>query len=87
MLPIECCFFLHSFFVVWSLELASEIFHDFLLIILAGKTRFQLSSPGQNSRKNTVAIDARLERNLASRKGILVTKNARSGVKEFAAGM
>ena len=69
------------------LELASEIFHDFSHIILAGKTRIQLSSPGRNSRKNTIAIDARLERNLAWRKGNLVTKNARSGVKEFATGM
>ena len=67
--------------------MASEFFHDFLLMILAGKTRIQLSSPGRNLRKNTVAIDARLERNLASRKGNLVTMNARSGVTEFATGM
>lgn len=44
-------------------------------------------SAGRNSRKNTVARDARMEKNLASRKGNFVTENARSGVKEFATGM
>ncbi len=63
----------------------------FLLMILAGKSRghraYRPKLNGRNSRKNTVAIDTRLERNLASRKGNLVTKNARSRVKEFATGM
>ena len=56
-------------------------------MISAGKTRIQLSVQGRNSRKNTVAIDARLERNLESRERNLVTKGAHSGMKEFATGI
>ena len=59
----------------------------FSLMILAGKSWTQPLSTRSNSRKNTVARDARLERNLASLKSNLVTENARLGVKEFATGM
>ena len=65
--------------ILWSLELASEVFHDFFaifsLMILAGKIRLQPSLQGRNSRKNTVARDARLERNFAPRKGISISRD------------
>lgn len=47
---------------------------------LLGKTRFQLGEIPEGAR-------SRLERNLEWRKGNFVTKDARSGVKEFATGM
>lgn len=34
-----------------TMESASEFFHDFSFMILAGKTRIRLSFPGRNSRK------------------------------------
>ena len=65
-------------------ELASErLFVIFSLMILAGTIRIQLSLQGQNSERTR----SRLERNLESRKGNLVTKNARSGMKEFVSGI
>ena len=70
--------------VLWSLELASEFFHDFFAYDFGGEDS---DSAGRNSRKNTVAKDAQLARILESRKGNLVTGDARSGVKKFATGM
>ena len=75
--------------------MALDFFHNFSLIILVGKRsghwtvrpEFRPSLQGRNFKKNTVARDARLERNLASREESLVTKNARSGAKKFVTGM
>ena len=70
-----------------------SFFMIYLLIILAKELHSQ--PPGfkffllqeQTTRKNTVARDARLEKNLALSKSNVVTKNARSGLNEFATGM
>ena len=67
-----------------SLELAPEVFHDFFAHDFWWEDP---DSVGRNSRKNTVARDARMERNLASQKSNLLTKNARSGTKEFKSGI
>jgi len=56
-------------------------------MILAQEARIQLSLQGQNFRKNMVARDAQLERNLTWHKGNLVTKDARLGMKEVATEM
>ena len=62
--------------VLWSLQLASEFFDDFFAYDFGGgKVRLGFK-PLSTRAKSQKARDARLERNLASRKGNLVTKNA-----------
>ena len=93
--------------VLWSLELASEVFHDFFAYDFGGEERgyrtvrtgIDPSCQRPRKAKNANQIStfrkgefckgtrSRLARNLASRKGNLVTKNARSGLNEFATGM
>ena len=75
-------------YILWSLELASlklasEFFHDFAPMILARKTRIQLSLPGQNSRNSAVTVGKVLE----WREVNLVMENARSGMKEVVSGI
>ena len=82
--------------------MASDFFMIFWLIILAGRNaatgksglestplvqgrkRSLNLSKGRILRRNTVAVGKEF---LASQKGNLAKKNARSGVKEFAIGM
>ncbi len=58
--------------VLWSLELASEVFLDFFVHDFGGE---EPDSAGQNSRKNTVARDARLGKNLRPRKGNCISRD------------
>ncbi len=63
--------------VLWSLELASEFYHDFFAYDFGGGGKLRLGfKPLSTRAKSQKARDARLERNLASRKGNLVTKDA-----------
>ena len=57
--------------VLWSLELASEIFHDFFAYDSGGKDLDSALTSRTKFQKehNTVARNARSERNLALRKG------------------
>ncbi len=61
----------------------SVFFMVFSLMIMARKSWIHPLSTRAKFQKER----SRLERNLASRKGNLVTKNARSGMKEFVSGM
>ena len=58
---------------------------DFSLVILAEKTRIQISLQGQNSKKSTVRCGCK--RNLEPQKDNMITKNAHSGMKRFVSGI
>ena len=66
--------------VLWSLELASEVFHDFFAYDHGGE---DAHSAGWNSRNSDVAVGK--EFGIAEEQ--FRHENARSGVKEFATGM
>lgn len=64
-----------------KIRYTSEVFHVFFAYDFGGK---HPDSAGRNSRKNMVARDARMERDLASQKSNFGHEaNARSGMKEF----